>query len=61
MKEFRKHRAEMEAQLSQLQVTLAQSKKDHLAALQALEHRFFEEKVAYTACVVHKLMVSVSC
>lgn len=50
VKEFRKHRGEMEAQLSQLQVTLAQSKKDHQAALQALEHRFFEEKVVCMAC-----------
>lgn len=45
VKEFRKRRTEMEAQLSQLQMTLTQSEKEHKAALQALEHRFFEEKV----------------
>lgn len=43
--EFRKHRAEMEAQLLQLRVTLTDSEQEHQTALQALEHRFLEEKV----------------
>ena len=50
VKEFRRHRAEMEAQLMQLRVTLTDSDQEHQSALQSLEHRFFEEKV-FTVCV----------
>lgn len=45
VKEFRRLRAEMEAQLVQLRVSLTQAEQEHQSALQSLEHRFFEEKV----------------
>jgi hypothetical protein len=45
VKEFRKQRGEMEAQLAQLRVTLTETERQHQVALQALEQRFFEEKV----------------
>lgn len=52
VKEFRKCRAEMEAQLAQLRVTLTESDREHQAALQSLEQRFFEEKV-YIHTYIH--------
>ena len=45
VKEFRKKRAEMEVQLVQLRATLTETERQHQVALQALEQRFFEEKV----------------
>ena len=51
VKEFRKKRAEMQAQLAQLQGALSEAEREHQAALQALEQRFFEEKVCMCVCV----------
>ena len=45
VKEFRKKRGEMEVQLVQLRATLTETERQHQVALQALEQRFFEEKV----------------
>ena len=46
MKEFRKCRAELEAELGRLQQALADSEQEHQRSLQTLEQRFFEEKVS---------------
>ena len=45
VKEFRKCRSVMEAELARLRASLSESEKEHQTALQALEQRFFEEKV----------------
>ena len=45
VREFRKRREEMETQLAQLRMTLTESEREHQTAMQALEQRFFEEKV----------------
>ena len=50
VKEFRKHRTELEAQLTSLRTALTSSEQEHQAALQALEHRLFEEKVSQCLC-----------
>ena len=55
VKEFRKRRAETEAQLGQLRASLSEAEREHQAALQALEQRFFEEKVS--ECVLQWLQM----
>lgn len=45
VKDFRKRRSEMEAELAQLRLALSESETVHQTALQTLEQRFFEEKV----------------
>ncbi|CAI8048446.1 Basal body-orientation factor 1, partial [Geodia barretti] len=45
VKEFRKRRAELEAELARLKQSLTDSEQDHQRTLQALEQRVFEEKV----------------
>ena len=62
VKEFRKRRAETEAQLGQLRASLSEAEREHQAALQALEQRFFEEKVSVCAgCSGFRGEVSVTC
>ena len=46
VKEFRKRRAELEAELARLKQSLTDSEQDHQRTLQALEQRVFEEKVS---------------
>jgi hypothetical protein len=45
VEEFRKRRAELEAELARLKQGLTDSEQDQQRTLQALEERFFEEKV----------------
>ena len=46
VKEFRKRRVELEAELARLKESLTDSEQDQQRTLQALEERFFEEKVS---------------
>ena len=45
VKEFRKRRSELEAELERLRASLTGSEQEHQSTMQALEQRFFEEKV----------------
>ena len=46
VKEFRKQRTELQTELGQMKATLTDSELEHQRTLQALEQRFFEEKVS---------------